>query len=144
MMMRPGKFRWEVDSPNKQIIIANGSTLWIYDVDLQQATRQRISEGGSNPAVLLTGDVSRVIKQFKITTIKRRSELWYQLTPISSHSSFTLVQMRFQKGGLVDMWVKNNLGQATRFNFYDVKLNVPLSTSLFNFKPPHGVDVLKQ
>src|ERR1700738_1559929 len=39
-MMRPGKFRWETTQPYQQTVIANGNTLWIYDVDLRQASQQ--------------------------------------------------------------------------------------------------------
>lgn len=145
MMMRPGKFRWETNKPTNQIVIANGNILWIYDVDLQQATRQRISvQGGTNPAALLTGDVSKLTKLFTIKKIKRKGAPWFQLTPKSKGNSFTLVQMQFRKGRLVNMWVKNNLGQSTSFHFYRIRLNVPLSSKLFIFKPPRGVDVLKQ
>src|SRR5687768_9284600 len=35
-LQRPGQFRWETKRPNEQLIVANGSRLWIYDPDLQQ------------------------------------------------------------------------------------------------------------
>ena len=145
MMMRPGKFRWETNRPMKQLVIANGKILWIYDVDLQQATRQKISgQGATNPAALLTGDAAKVIKRYHIKTITLSGSLWYRLTPKSKGGSFTLVQMRFQENKLVAMWVKNNLGQSSLFRFKNVKLNAPLSPKLFIFKPPHGVSVLTQ
>lgn len=145
MMMRPGKFRWETNQPTQQIVIANGDTLWIYDVDLQQATRQTIAtQGGVNPAALLTGDVPTLIKQFAITKIKRQGAVWFQLTPKSTDNSFTLVQMQFRQGELVNIRVKNNLGQTSRFHFTGVRLNAHLNPKLFIFTPPKGVDVLKQ
>jgi outer membrane lipoprotein carrier protein len=39
-LVRPGKFRWEVKSPNQQLIVANGKRLWIYDPDLEQPFMQ--------------------------------------------------------------------------------------------------------
>lgn len=145
MMMRPGKFRWETYNPTRQIVIANGDTLWVYDVDLQQATQQRVSsQGGTNPAALLTGNISVLTKRFSVTKIKRNGAIWFQLTPKSTSNTFTLVQMQFSSGKLVNMLVKNNLGQTTRFHFYNIRLNAPLSSQLFIFKPPRGVDVLKQ
>ena len=145
MMMRPGKFRWETNKPTRQTIIANGKTLWIYDADLQQATQQTISsQGGTNPAALLSGNVRKLVKRFTIHKIKRRGAIWFQLSPKSRGDSFTLVQMRFRKGRLVDMWVKNNLGQASRFHFYNVRLNARLSANLFIFRPPPGAAILKQ
>src|ERR1700730_12125110 len=39
---RPGKFRWDIKSPMKQLIIADGSFLWIYDTDLEQVTKKKL------------------------------------------------------------------------------------------------------
>jgi len=145
MMMRPGKFRWETKKPINQTIIANGETLWIYDAELQQATQQTVSNtAATNPAALLSGDVSTLIKQYTISKINRRGAVWFQLTPKSKDSSFTLVQMQFLKGRLENMWLKNNLGQASRFHFYNIHVNVHLNEDLFIFKLPPGADLLKQ
>ena len=108
MMLRPGKFRWEIDKPTKQIIIANGNTLWVYDVELQQVTQQQFSkQQGMNPAALLTGDVSALSQQFVITKIHWKGAIWFQLKPKSADSSFTLIQMQFRHDQLVNMQVKN-------------------------------------
>ena len=35
-LQRPGKFRWQVSEPNAQLLIADGSDLWVYDVVLNK------------------------------------------------------------------------------------------------------------
>ncbi len=35
---RPGKFRWDYQKPYEQVIVGDGSKLWIYDKDLNQVT----------------------------------------------------------------------------------------------------------
>lgn len=60
MVKRPNKFRWETKSPSEQLIVANGSSLWIYDKDLSQATKQNVdSQIGNTPALLLSGDPAK-------------------------------------------------------------------------------------
>lgn len=143
-MQRPGKFRWEVDRPMKQIIIANGSTLWIYDIELQQVTKQHISmDKGGNPAALLSGDVGKLMKNYKVSSVIFEGKNWYQLIPRSKDSSFVKVLMFFKNNQLVSIRVKNNLSQISDFYFSKITLNKELSPLLFNFKPPPGVDVLK-
>lgn len=143
-MKRPGKFRWEVNKPSKQIIIANKNILWVYDVELEQVTKEKIDTTSSNnPAVLLSGDVKKLIKQYAVNKTKIQGKIWYQLKPRSSKSSFTLVRMRFSQNHLIAIWVKNNLNQVSLFQFSNIQLNKPLKASLFNFKPPKGVDVLQ-
>lgn len=143
-LQRPGKFRWEISRPNQQIIIANGQTLWMYEVELQQATKEKIDmKSGRNPAVLLSGNVNKLVKQYEVTRVMIRGKIWYQLKPRSSQSSFILVRMRFSNNRLIAIWVKNNLGQTTLFQFSNIRLNKRLNASLFVFKPPPGVDVLQ-
>lgn len=143
-MERPGKFRWEVKKPMKQVVIANGNQLWVYDVELQQVTQQNLDKNKTNnPAVLLSGDVSKLIKQYEVTKVTVDGISWFQLKPRSSDSNFSLVRMHFKNQKLVEIWVKNKLDQVSLFQFFDIQLNVVLNSSLFNFKPPPGVDVLK-
>ena len=35
---RPGKFRWDYNKPYEQVIVGDGSKLWLYDTDLDQVT----------------------------------------------------------------------------------------------------------
>lgn len=37
-LLRPGKFRWETTKPMKQVVIADGKQLWIYEAALEQVT----------------------------------------------------------------------------------------------------------
>ena len=62
-VQRPNNFRWETKSPSEQLIVANGSSMWIYDKDLEQATKQNVdSQVGNTPALLLSGDPSKIDK----------------------------------------------------------------------------------
>ena len=63
---RPNNFRWETTSPSEQLIVANGSSMWIYDKDLEQATKQGVdTQVGNTPALLLSGDPSKINSNFK-------------------------------------------------------------------------------
>lgn len=39
-LKRPGRFRWEYDSPVEQIIIADGKRVWLHDLELDQVSHQ--------------------------------------------------------------------------------------------------------
>ena len=43
-LQRPGKFAWNYIEPFEQRIIADGSELWIYDVELDQVTVKPMDE----------------------------------------------------------------------------------------------------
>lgn len=145
---RPGKFRWEVKNPSPQIIIANGSRLWIYDPDLQQVTiRSLTTEAGEAPALLLSHQNSTLETNYKIeTSSDSKSALqWFTLTPRKKDNMFASVKMGFdQNKQLKEMQLQDQIGHATRVQFAKVELNVSLPAKLFIFKAPSGTDVIDE
>src|SRR5438128_10292748 len=62
---RPGKFRWSVDKPYRQLLVGDGERVWIYDEDLNQVVKRRNDQAlGTTPAALLAGaeDVERAFE----------------------------------------------------------------------------------
>src|SRR3989304_5586272 len=54
---RPGKFRWTYVKPYAQLLVGDGSRVWIFDPDLKQVTVKKMDQAlGSTPAALLAGN----------------------------------------------------------------------------------------
>lgn len=143
MMERPNRFRFETNNPTHQIVLTDGHNLWVYDVDLQQATKQSISNSPINPAQLLSGNVNHLLKQFHVHMILHHTILVFELIPRKPNQAFRSIAMAFSHEKLQRMQIENNLEQTTVFDFSHIKLNAHLSPSLFEFKAPSGVDVLR-
>ncbi len=145
-LQRPGQFRWQISSPNKQLIVANQKYLWIYDVDLEQATQQKISKTNkSSPAWLLSGSVAEIQDRFIVTQIKGiGGGQWFELKPKTQGDLFLWVKMQFQNKRMQQMILADNLGQISTFKFTQIKVNPQLSNYMFQFRAPKGVDVVKQ
>jgi len=144
---RPGKFRWEVTQPMPQIIIANGSRLWIYDPDLQQVTiRSLKTEAGEAPALLLSHQNTRLEDDYTITEQTNQKLLrWFVLQPKKKDNMFASVKMGFDdKRQLKEMVLEDQIGHATRVQFAKIEMNVSLPTSLFTFKAPSGTDIIDE
>lgn len=141
---RPGQFRWETTSPMQQLIVTNGQTVWIYDPDLEQATRQQMdSQVGNTPALLLSGQPDQIKKAFRVTQ-PNRAIANFVLYPRHKDGSFESLTIRFQGDMPIQMILQDSLGQKTDIQFSDVKLNPRLNDQLFVFKPPAGTDVIDQ
>lgn len=141
---RPGQFRWETTSPSKQLIVANGATVWIYDPDLEQAVRQKMDEQvGNTPALLLSGQASNIMKSFKVTQ-PDSSRAYFVLYPKNKEGVFESLGMSFSNNAPSQMILKDSLGQKTTINFNNVKLNPALNSGLFDFTPPKGTDVIDE
>ncbi|MBA2655152.1 MAG: outer membrane lipoprotein chaperone LolA [Gammaproteobacteria bacterium] len=140
---RPGKFRWEITSPNRQVIIADGKYLWIYDVDLEQATKQSLGKDAHSPAILLSGSTAALEERFNIIDSKQEgSKVIFNLKPKRSQDMVQRVELVFENDKLHQMSVIDNLGQKNIFTFSNVKINPSLATSLFQFHAPKGVDII--
>ncbi len=143
-IQRPGKFRWQIESPNKQVIIADGKNIWIYDVDLEQAVKQKMNaQYGVNPAMLLSGSVTELQKYFSVTKLKKTPGLWFELKPKQQNSMFQSVQMQFVDGQLKSMLVSDNLGNKSVITFSNAIINAKSNPNLFKFTAPKGVDVIE-
>lgn len=143
-VQRPNNFRWETTSPSEQLIVANGSSLWIFDKDLEQATKQSVdNQVGNTPALLLSGDPSKIDKNFKVTQ-PYSTKNYYVLYPKSNSASFKSLSVSFSGGKPVMMVLNDTLGQTTSIKFNNIKLNPTINSSLFKFTPPKGVDIINQ
>ena len=143
MLERPGRFRWDTLQPSHQIVITNGNVLWIYDVDLKQATKQSIENMPMNPAKLLSGHVATLLKQFSIHMIPHQNIMVFQLIPKKPNRAFRSIALAFSHEKLQSMQIENTMEQTTRFNFSNVRLNDSLPASAFYFIVPSGVNVLQ-
>lgn len=145
-LQRPGKFRWDVKQPNPQLLIADGHYLWIYDADLQQATRQSLDVNNANsPASLLSGSITSLQNRFIVTGLPQSNMLnGFRLKPKSDNDMFDWIELYFSKDKkLTKMLLKDNLGTLNTFYFNNVQINPSLSKNLFKFKAPKGVEVIK-
>jgi outer membrane lipoprotein carrier protein len=147
-IQRPGKFRWEIKHPFKQLLIADGRYIWIYDKDLAQVTRKKIDYRQLNSPILLLNDSIEILeKTFLITKIsgENSSDLWFELKPKIANESNCIqsVRLHFVSGTLTTMQITDNLGQYSNLDFSDSKINNILPRILFEFNPPRGVDVIE-
>lgn len=142
---RPGKFRWNYTQPFKQEIVTSGGKVWFYDADLEQVTVKRLNAAiGSTPALLLSGEIA-IETNFTIEDQGTDEGMaWIRLLPKSEESGFKYVLIGLVGDDLRGMELNDNFGQVTRIYFSNVKRGLRLSTELFKFTPPAGVDVFDE
>ena len=144
MFARPGKFRWEYESPSQQIIVGDGEKLWFYDKDLNQVTVKKL-EGAleSSPAALLAG--SNDIEQYYNLDAKGEKDGldWLEAYPRDSDSMFSKVRMGLSGNVLDTMALYDQMGQVTTIRFSKLQRNPKLAEKLFTFTPPTGADVIQ-
>ncbi|MCB1826876.1 MAG: outer membrane lipoprotein chaperone LolA [Coxiellaceae bacterium] len=139
-LSRPGKFIWKTTYPNQQTLIANGNYAWIYDEDLEQATKQKINTSSANsPAIFLTGNVTDVPKRFVVA----QDDDVFTLTAKNKNDMFQKFTLTFRVNALHNMTVTTKLDQQSRFVFSNIKLNPTFPKNYFTFSPPKGVEIIE-
>jgi outer membrane lipoprotein carrier protein len=144
ILQRPRQFRWQVLTPYKQLLVADGERLWIYDEDLEQVTVQSLDVSLADaPALLLAGQHEDVAKHFVVTAVPQEYTVQtYELRPLAEDSLLQVVYLSFQGTIIKGMRMIDNLDQVIDINFMQVSINDPLPQDLFRFVPPAGVDVI--
>lgn len=144
-LKRPGLFRWHTDAPQEQLLISNGEKIWLYDPDLEQVTIQKLDQRlTQTPALLLSGDTSKIGESFDITSKDGGNMVDFILKPKSKDTLFDNLRISFRSGVVNDMQLIDSVGQRTNILFFDVKMNTPIDAKQFVFDVPKGVDVIQE
>jgi len=140
---RPGKFRWTYDKPFEQLIVGDGTRVWVYDRDLNQVVVRKLDVAlGATPAALLAGD-NALEKNFDLTAGVSNDALEFvDATPKTPESQFTRVRIGFRDNLPRRMELIDAFGQITTLDFTSVERNPTLAPALFRFDVPQGADVV--
>jgi outer membrane lipoprotein carrier protein len=153
---RPGHFRFVYQKPFEQVIVADGQTLWLYDLDLNQVTaRKQAQVLGSTPAALIAAapDLKALEADFNLQAAPDKDGLqWLQATPKARDGQLQSVRVGFRAVGqgsashseLAVLDVQDSFGQRSVLSFTGFEINPALPASTFVFKPPQGADVVRQ
>lgn len=140
---RPNRFRWDYREPYEQLIVADGSRVWLYDSDLEQVTVRKLDDTlSATPAMLLSGE-GKLEENFTVTSFENDGAVqWVQMEPKRSDTDFKTVRLGFDGTTLRFMQLSDKLGQTTRLEFTQVERNPLLDPSRFTFTVPPGADVI--
>jgi len=140
---RPGRFRWDYETPYRQQLVADGKRLWSYDEDLEQVTVQKATDVlTSTPAMLLSGE-EPLENVFNIEEVNPGGgEQHVLLIPKSDDSNVTRIHLFFSGKALARIKAEDNFGNTTTFSFTSFERNPPLDKTVFTFIPPAGADVV--
>jgi outer membrane lipoprotein carrier protein len=143
LLQRPGKFRWSVEKPYKQLLVGDGQRVWIFDEDLNQVIVRKLGDAlGATPAALLSGNQD-VERAFAWKDLPMADGLdWLSATPLTKESTFTEIRLGFDVKGLAALELYDAFGQKSVVRFTAFERNPKLAPELFQFTPPQGADVV--
>ena len=162
--------RWEYDSPETKLFIADGKTVWFYVPADHTVTKAPAKESSDwrTPLALLTGkaDLSRLCNHIDLVSQKGipsghailrclpRGEKELNPAPgISSPQDSTelpgagdfievLLEVDSSSGDLASLRIRQAGGIELEYRFGDWQHGLPLPDEMFRFRPPAGVAIV--
>ena len=140
---RPDRFRWDYREPNQQVIVADGTRIWLYDSDLEQVTVRKLDDTlSATPAMLLSGQ-GNLQDNFTVTqTSQEGATQWVRMEPKRDDTDFKWVRLGFDGPTLKYMQLADKLGQTTTLEFSQLQRNPAIDPTRFTFTVPAGADVI--
>ena len=135
---RPSLFRWSTTSPDENLLVSDGKTLWYYSPFIEQVSiywQEQATE--QTPFVLLTRNRASDWDNYKISQKGDQ----FTLVPTAVDSTQGQFQINIDAKGVVKGFnVVEQDGQKGLFTFNNVKLGKP-KADRFTFTIPNGVEV---
>ncbi|OAJ35054.1 LolA family protein [Piscirickettsia salmonis] len=162
LLKQPGQLLWQVknidcqqvqafkapaDQQWDQIILTKQQSVKIYQPLLEQVIERSLgSLDDAVPVKLLTGASVQALAGFDVREQSKsadQSQLFI-LSPKNKQSLVSKIEIAFKNKELQKMTVLTPLGQSTKLQFFNIKINQILPSSLFELKLPKEVDIVKQ
>ncbi len=143
LFQKGGRMRWTYDGDDPQVIVSDGTTLWIHQVRDKTVLRQALATvpAESRLALDLLSGFDGVEGAFRVATC---GPFCLSLTPREPRPDVSRVTVEFAEEGrtVAAVTTEDPLGNRTRLEFREVRRNGGVPDGAFRFEPPKGVQVL--
>jgi outer membrane lipoprotein carrier protein len=145
-----GMMRWDYRVPEQELI-TNGLTLWYFQPEENQVFVSDISKviKEKTPLAFLAGEGDLRqdfnLLNFSESVSPKEDHFVLELVPKEPNAALSKLVLTVNKKSyyVVQTDIFDGLGNVTRTRFIDIKTNVGLPDSFFQFSIPPGAEVLK-
>jgi outer membrane lipoprotein carrier protein len=160
---RPGRMRWEYESPEEKLFVVDGTNVWFYVPADHTASRAKLRESSDwrTPLALLTGkaDLSKLCSSIQLVSSDAVKGSGLGPSEIPSGDSLLLClprdttrddpayQVLFEtdsESHLVRVLIREPGRLQTEFRFGNWQENVEIAEIKFHFQPPPGVAIVDE
>jgi len=142
---RPGRLRWDFAPPQSETIIADGTTLYVYQPDLSQVIEAPLERAfrTSATAALLLG-MGNLERDFAASLPNPPPPGNLVHLALTARADGTRIALGLDPAtyNVVTIALTDQLGNVTSLAFSDLRTNISLDQTLFTFRVPEGADVV--
>jgi outer membrane lipoprotein carrier protein len=160
---RPGRMRWEYESPESKLFVVDGANVWFYVPADHTASRSKVKDSSDwrTPLALLTGkaNFARLCRSIKTVDSATDENPEDRATGAENTVLRCIPRGESDAGGavirevliesdpeahLVRLVIRQPGNLQTEFRFGNWKENLPIPKANFHFEPPPGVAVVDE
>jgi outer membrane lipoprotein carrier protein len=151
-LKKPGRMRWDYSKPEKKLMIADGTTLWVYEPEDEQAFKQDLHGTNLPESVAFLLGEGKLKDHFDVTMEKsppdklaQPGEVVVRLVPKRASGAYkSLLFVVDPKTGVVNgTVVYDQQGGESRLRFTSIEANKGVDDGKFKFTPPAGTRIMK-
>lgn len=136
-LQRPNQFRWETVSPDEQLIVSNGESMWLYNPFVEQVSIYSLKDAITNtPFMLIAGAEQAAWEEYRVT---KKADVYTVTTP--NDPAAAVFTLQFDQGEIAQFSVQEQQGQNSQFALTNHKTMNKMDPTLFNFIIPEDTDI---
>jgi outer membrane lipoprotein carrier protein len=142
---KPGKLRWEFDTPQPETIVSDGKTIYDYDPELDQVIETPLAQAFKNQAaaafLLGAGNLKRDFIAAPPSHSAADGLTHVGLIPKNAGQRID-AGIDTSTYNITSLAIHDPMGGDTVLKFSSLELNQPQKPSLFEFTAPSGADIV--
>ena len=135
---RPGKFHWQIETPEEELIVSDGLTIWYYSPFIEQVTLINFADAiNDTPFALLAGASEQQWESYAVT---KKDNQFIVTNPSQAQSTSFIFEFDNSKN-ISKFVVFEAQGQRSEFTLTHHAKQKVVTDAFFDFTIPAGVEV---
>ena len=147
---RPGKMHWLYESPEEQLLVTNGQTIWLYDPLLENVTVQKlekITEGTALSFLLGLGNLQTDFNHREISKnlLIGQDGLIVELEPKNSTANLAFIQLNVhpETYNLQTIALMDQQDNYRTIQLINMKYSLEIEDNFFEFTVTNDMEVIE-
>jgi outer membrane lipoprotein carrier protein len=145
---KPGRMRWEYQSPEKKLFVSDGTQMYLHEVAANQVTVFPVPKGDeAATAVLFLAGKGNVTRDFAVSHEEGGGPGTYalRLTPKAPERDYDWLVLHVDRTTyqIRTLSAADAQGGRSTFAFTDIRENTGMADRAFTFTIPRGADVVR-
>lgn len=148
---KPGRMRWDYETPEKKLFIADGTRMYFYVPADKQVRISAMPDAGRVPTpILFLAGRGDLLRDFSVDEVPSPAGVTgtraLRLRPVRQEQEYETLTLVVDAASLAwrQLIVVDGQGGTSTFTFTNLRENVGVPDSRFVFSMPKGVDVVTQ